>query len=240
MFYPTRAHLAIIDIICYTGILAVALAATARDRRRLCATLLIIGLLSSATAVGLLASSHRNVPARGSTQAIIVPLLGQPGEPVAYTPVCASGPIPVCVHPAYSGDLKALTALIDPITAPLAGAPGMPVRAEQQPDKADLVQAFQVVGTPPVLVIAHFIVHHDTIDPPELVRNLRTRIAIAFVTPPGPAPQQLTPAQRAAAVYLLRQAHDTPDPALGTAALDGAWLVQHLGAVRDGSIKDIP
>ncbi|MFD1051479.1 hypothetical protein ACFQ1S_41010, partial [Kibdelosporangium lantanae] len=60
VFYPTRAHLAIIDIICYTGILAVALAATARDRRRLCATLLIIGLLSSATAVGLLASTPRN------------------------------------------------------------------------------------------------------------------------------------------------------------------------------------
>jgi hypothetical protein len=134
------------------------------------------------------------------------------------------------MHPAYSGDLNALTKLVNTVAAPLAGAPGMPVRAEQRPDLPEISQAFRIVDSSPVLTISHFIVHHDTIDPPELARSLQSRIAIALVTPPGEPPHTLTPAQHAVADYLLGN----------RPALDKAWLVQHLSAIRDGSLKDIP
>jgi ABC-type transport system involved in multi-copper enzyme maturation permease subunit len=246
VFYPLSTHLAVIQILCYTGIMAIALATVLIRKTRF--VLLVAGILLSTTAATLLASSHRNGPSFGHGQAVIVPLLGDSThQPVAYTPVCAGTPIPVCLHPAYSGDLNALVPLVNAIAAPLAGAPGLPVRAEQRPELAEVSQAFRVVGSPPVLTISHFIVHHDTVDPPQLASNIQSRIALGLSS----ATEQPTHAQRAVATFLLSQAKDTPDPALlppdpaeGAAAgrLSAPWLVQHLTAIRDGSLtlQDMP
>jgi hypothetical protein len=91
---------------------------------------------------------------------------------------------------------------------------------------------------------------------------LRTRIALALVTPAGTSPAvrschcaaaaATTPAQRAAALYLLDQAHYPASPALipadpavtmaarGLAALmpaaRHAWLTAHMAALRAGAL----
>jgi hypothetical protein len=49
---------------------------------------------------------------------------------IPYTPVCAGGAFPVCIHPAYGGYLNAMTAALEPAAAEIAGLPGAPVRAE--------------------------------------------------------------------------------------------------------------
>lgn len=52
-------------------------------------------------------------------------------ELIPYTPVCAEGPLPVCVHPAYRGSLAETTARLNRLVAPILGLPGAPIRAEQ-------------------------------------------------------------------------------------------------------------
>ena len=56
------------------------------------------------------------------------------GRLIAYTPVCRSGAVTICVHPAYAPYLKADAVVIDRLIAPLRGIPGAPQRAEQRPD----------------------------------------------------------------------------------------------------------
>jgi hypothetical protein len=177
---------------------------------------------------------------------------------VPYTPVCSATPLPVCLHPAYAGELTVLTTVIDNIAAPLAGAPGMPVRAEQLPGGENGGDGLRVLGNPPVLTIPHFIVHGTTIQPAAFAQNIQTIIALALVTPPGTLPDHTTSSQRALALYLLTQANDVPSSryipddavvaatAQRLAALSPtartAWLGTHLDAVRHGDLTptDIP
>jgi hypothetical protein len=189
---------------------------------------------------------------------VTVPALHDPAtdRAVPYTPVCSHAPVPVCLHPAYAADneLSALTTMINKVAAPLAGAAGMPVRAEQLAGGENGEVGFRMVSSPPVLTVPHFIVHGTTIDPPRFAEEAETAVALALVTPPGTKPEHVTAIQRSAATYLLDQAGYAiyrvwlPTDASVTAAanriaaLGPAWLRDHVSAIRNGDLtpQDIP
>jgi hypothetical protein len=255
VFYAPQPDLAILKIVCYVGVLGLALGLAAwhfrADRpsvRRTGAALLAAGLAVTATAGGL------DATARVGNHGIIVPAFHNAAadHAVRYTPVCSHTRLPVCIHPAYDGgsELAVLASLINKIAAPVLGVPGMPVRAEQAPAAPSGVQ-----GDPPVLPIQPFIIQGTSL-PPAPAAWIDATIALSLFVPAHVDPEHATPAQRALAVYLLRQAHDNPsavpqDPAAAAAAARfaaespaarTAWLTTHLAALRAGSLspQDIP
>ena len=252
VFYEIRPDLSLVRILCYCGVLAVALAATADRVVRASVRLLVIGVACVVTA-GVLIST-----ATVDQQGVVVPALHDPAtdRAVPYTPVCSHSPLPVCLHPAYAADneLSTLATMINKVAAPLAGASGMPVRAEQLAGGENGDAGFRIEGSPPMLTIPHFIVHGTTIDPPQFAEEAETAVALALVTPPGSAPGHATAIQRAAARCLLDRAGYTAYPAWlpddtsvaaaakRIAALGSGWLRDHVPAIRNGDLttRDIP
>ena len=261
VFWAPQPDLSILKIVCYLGVLGLALGLAAwhfrADRpsvRRAGAALLAAGLAVSAAAGGL------NATARVGNHGIIVPAFHNAAadHAVRYTPVCSHTPLPVCVHPAYDGgsELAVLASLINKIAAPLAGTPAMPTRAEQAP--AAQLGYGGLQGDPPVLFIQPFIIHGTSLQPPAFAEYFAETIALSLVIPGHSPIAGATPAQRAIALYLLRQAHDPtvpglfpPDPAVPAAAARfaaespaarTAWLATHLAALRAGHLtpQDIP
>lgn len=258
VFYAPRSDLSMVKILMYIGILGIALGVTAlyfrADRpsiRRTGTALLVVGIAFAATAGGL------DATARSDEHGVIVSALDNTAIlAVPYTPVCSHTPLPVCVHPAYAGghEPAVLTTIINAITAPVLGVPGMPVRAEQVPE-----ETFGVQGDPLILPIQPFIVHGTTLQPAPFDQVFKDLMALSLFVPAGTAPHNATPAQRALALYLIRQARYaadphtlTPqDPAVAAAAARfgaltptarTAWLTAHLGAIRGGRLTptDIP
>lgn len=267
VFYAVRPDLTFLQVSCYVGVALVALGlltlrgtAGSRPVRRSGTALTALGTALVATAVGLAYTSHRDA------QGVVVPALHDAAtdRTVAYTPVCTHSPLPVCLHPAYAheNELTAFDSTVNRIAAPLIGVPGVPVRAEQLPGEVGGDQVSLVEGDPPVLRLPEFIIHGRTLEPPGFARALRTRIALALVVPVGgataartcrcPAADATSPAQRAVALYLLRQAGYAPDPGLipddttvttaaqRLAALAPAarttWFTENLAAVRAGTL----
>lgn len=254
VFYDVRPDLAEAQLLFLAGVLVIAFGALARTthregpRSRRGGTVAVVAGL-------LLISAAATLVATGTTdrRGLTIPLLhnGTGDQPVAYAPACSTGRLPVCVHPAYATELTALSTVVNTITAPLAGTPGFPVRAEQ---RAGETGPPRVDGTPPVLVIPHFIIHDGTLAPPAFAAQFETGIALALLTP---TPGHPTPAQTAVATALLHQAGDQPSPGLPrTPATDAAaarltalapaarttWLAAHLPALAAGELtpEDIP
>jgi hypothetical protein len=261
VFYAPQPDLSILKIVCYVGVLGLALGVAAwhlrADRpaiRRTAAALLAAGLAVTASAGGL------DATARTDSHGVIVPAFHDAAadHAVPYTPVCSHTPLPVCVHPAYDGgsELTFLATTINKIAAPLIGGPGMPIRAEQAPAAALDYGGLQ--GDPPVLLIQPFIMHGTSLQPQSLAQYFAESIALSLVIPGHSPIAAATPAQQAIALYLLRQAHDPSvpglfpsDPAVPAAAARfaaespaarTAWLTTHLAALRAGSLtpQDIP
>ena len=128
---------------------------------------------------------------------------------IAYEPACVQRSIPICVHPANESFLDETADLIDPVVRPLAGLPGAPLRAEQirEPKGGELISL--------------------TSDSPDVVpvllagagtsyQSVATTAAVGAVRIPSDDPFVLTPAQRAIATWLVRQAGwpdlDAPPP----------------------------
>jgi hypothetical protein len=63
---------------------------------------------------------------------------------IPFRPVCTSGRLPVCVHPAFKGSLEAIAGTVNRVAAPVVGLPGAPTRALD----ADV---FQVMAPDPKL-----------------------------------------------------------------------------------------
>jgi hypothetical protein len=258
VFYPPQPDLSMLKIVCYLGLTGVALGLTAwrlRDGRpsirRASIALLAAGLSLTATAGAL------DRTARVDGSGIIVPAFHDAAtdHAVRYVPVCSRSPLPVCVHPAYDGgsELTVLAGIINKITAPVLGVPGMPARAEQMP-----ATKLTLGGLRGVLAFPPFIVHGTSLQPPAFSEFFAGSIALSLFVPAGSPVERATPAQRAAALYLLRQAHDSvdrrlfpPDPAVSAAAARlaalgpagrASWLAAHLPALRAGSLtpRDIP
>jgi hypothetical protein len=228
VFYAVRPDLAYLQIGCYLGAAAVlaglvVLRVHAGDRAVLRAggALAAAGLALAAAAFAALGTGHYD--ARG----LVVPLLHDAASDrrVPYTPVCVhGGTMPVCLHPAYarSNELDFFDTTVNEIAAPLAGTPGLPVRAAQSPDANIGEPAVRVAGRPPVLFLPDEIVQGTSIPPGPAATILYTQLALALVTPPGeelaadkscrcaeavPATRALaTPAQDAVALYLLDRA----------------------------------
>ncbi len=53
-------------------------------------------------------------------------------QSIPYTPLCGGAPVVVCVHPAYSAQLREVAALVNRVVAPLYGLPGVATRAVQR------------------------------------------------------------------------------------------------------------
>jgi hypothetical protein len=261
VFYAPQPDLSMLKIMCYLGVIGIALGGTAwyfranrPSLRRAGTALLAAGLALTATAAVL------DATARTDSHGVIVPAFHNAAadHAVPYTPVCSRTPLPVCVHPAYDGgtELRVLATIIDKIAAPVLGIPGMPARAEQVLDTKTSLGGVQ--GNPSILPIQPFIVHGTSLQPAAFQVAFTDSIALSLFIPARSPVDRATPAQRALALFLLRQAHDTadphflpPDPAVTAAAARfsadspaarTAWLTVHLAALRAGYLTpaDIP
>src|SRR5262249_44427810 len=120
------------------------------------ATVTAAGLLAAGTAVALAGTGK--LDAHGM---IAIPALHDAANdrPVRYTPVCSHTAIPVCLNPAYTSYLPAVSAALAPVLNEIAGLPGAPARISQaaatyQQGTGNSVRASldgpPVSGTPPV------------------------------------------------------------------------------------------
>ena len=109
------------------GGLGLAIASGSRIVGRSAAVLTVVGLVAAATGVGLAGT------ARIAANGVVIPAIHDTASdrPIAYTPVCQQGAIPVCVQPAFRTYLPDLVASLNPVIRQLAGLPGAPVRVEQ-------------------------------------------------------------------------------------------------------------
>jgi hypothetical protein len=199
-------------------------------------------------AVGLAGSAHRDA------QGAVVTALDATAAatPLPYTPVCSGSAVVVCVHPAYRVKLSVLDDAVNRLAVPLAGTPGLPRRVREGPifQFRDIRVAGAVVVIPPVFIQGNDL-GVETV-------SVTNTLAVALVQGPGQQVQQAGAAQRAVALYLLRQAGDATDshfvptdPAVraaagGLAAMPAterhAWLAAHIAAVRAGtiSVNEVP
>jgi hypothetical protein len=266
VFYAVRPDLTFVQVPCYLG-MTVALAglltlrgqAGSRQVRRAGAALAAGGLVLITAAFALTSTS------RHDHQGVIVPALHDAAtdRAIPYTPVCTHSALPVCLHPAYAAanERTVFDTTLNRIAAPLIGAPGMPVRAEQLPDAEQGAPVSLVEGDPPVLHLPNVIIHGHALEPPGFARAFRTRIALSLVIPAGTvaatqscrcAANAADPAQRAVALYLLRQAGYTSDTGLipgGTTVIAAerrlaaltptartTWFARHIAALRAGAL----
>jgi hypothetical protein len=231
------------------GVLGLPAGAGGRTLRRAATVITAAGLAIAGTAVALAGTGQ--LDGHGM---IAIPALHDQADdrPVPYTPVCSHTAIPVCLHPAYTVYLSAVTDALEPVLSEVAGLPGAPVRIsqattafQQQAGNGVEVRVGQSMsGTPPVYAV---------ILPNQLPGPARTvgESATVVRTTAGPdilasvLGDGLDPAQRAVMAAMRYTSGLTPDPpadgpaqrfAALPAAARHAWLVEHLGELRAGQI----
>jgi hypothetical protein len=110
---------------------ALGLPAAAGGRRlRVAATIATaVGVATAGTAVVLAGTG--SLDAHGM---IVIPALHDAADdrPLEFTPVCSPTVIPVCLNPAYSAYLPAVTSALDQALTEIAGLPGAPSRLSQE------------------------------------------------------------------------------------------------------------
>jgi hypothetical protein len=109
------------------GLLGLPAASSGTWLRRTCAAVTVAGLVAAATGAGLISA------ARKDAHGMVIPALHNAADdrPTGYTPVCGQAVVPVCVHPAFRADLRAVMAAVGPVFNQVAGLPGAPVRVTQ-------------------------------------------------------------------------------------------------------------
>jgi hypothetical protein len=134
-FYPYVPDLSIAQVMFLTALtmavlggLVLATGSGGRWPRWPAAVVTTAGLIAAGTAVVLAGTGK--LDANGM---IAIPALHDAANdrPLRYTPVCSHTEIPVCLHPAYAGDLPAVTAALAPVLDEIAGLPGTPSRISQ-------------------------------------------------------------------------------------------------------------
>lgn len=168
-----------------------------------------------------------------------------------YTPVCRSGPIEVCVHPAYAPWLDELAPELNTLLAPLVGISGMPTRAEQVAPNG------QRIGAAPI--VPFLLDYRNLYDARQYAVDCAVFGCTAGFWPPPAPPQAGGPdARMAIARWLRLRVGDTPEgpysrfcaarpgqdtPCLAAerfAALDPAtqqvWLEAHFADLRAGRV----
>jgi hypothetical protein len=134
VFYPIPADLFILQVVFLVGAIATGVGALGLPTaaggtliRRVAATVTAAGVLAAGTALVLVSTAHYGP--HGVTVAAIHDAATD--RPIVYTPVCAQGPVPVCVHPAFRTELTTVDATFAPVLSTVAGLPGAPVRVTQ-------------------------------------------------------------------------------------------------------------
>jgi hypothetical protein len=132
-FYPYLPDLFIAQVMFLTGLTVAVLAALALPGgrgwlRRPAAVITMAGLLAAGTGVALAGTGK--LDAHGM---IAIPALHDAANdrPLSYRPVCSHAAIPVCLNPAYTSDLPAVTDALAPVLTEIAGLPGAPARISQ-------------------------------------------------------------------------------------------------------------
>ncbi|HEX6523130.1 MAG TPA: hypothetical protein VF070_24500 [Streptosporangiaceae bacterium] len=244
-YYPHLPDQAINQVIFLGGItIALAgvtgLAATGGGRtlRGMAAVVTVVGLAAVGTAAGLARTAQAGV------DGWIIPALHDAADdrPVTYTPVCGTGPVPICVNPAFRGYLPALSSTLAPAFREMAGLPGAPVRAVEISGYAAPAAGARLSGSPVVLSFAMPALG------PHGFPGVQRPVLVAFIT--GNADHDGTAAQQAVWLALVEQTGFQPDisfysPAVRTAAArfaalpavaQHAWLAARLPALRAGHI----
>ncbi len=134
VFYGLRHDLSIPKAAWLLGLTGTALALVALRGRwtRPVWSALTLAITLATVGAGMLLTTQ---PAESANRSVI-----------PYEPVCLDGTITVCVHPAYQKMLPETADVINRLAQPLAGLPGVPMRAEQRSSvdallgKADLPQ----------------------------------------------------------------------------------------------------
>src|SRR5581483_5023705 len=123
IFWPTRLDLAWTQLIFAAGLLLAPLGAIGWPASRRWATAATAAGVALLAVAGGLASTGHTDP-RG----VVVPALHDDGtdRALAFRPVCAPGALTVCLHPAYSDELRVVAAFANRVAAPVAGLPGVP------------------------------------------------------------------------------------------------------------------
>jgi hypothetical protein len=221
---------------------------------RTAAVLTACGLAAAGIGIGLAGT------ARVEANGVVIPAVHDAASdrPIAYTPVCQKGAIPVCVHPAFRDYLPDLVAALNPLIHQFAGMPGAPVRVEQSasstvPELSVAVSATEfgtlvgasatLTGNPPVLHVALNELPSQPEPPSSQPLQIEQDAFVdAFIGPAGGTVGD--PAQAAIEAALLQDAGSLPSPAAKAAhrfaALapneQRAWLLTHLPALRSGHI----
>jgi hypothetical protein len=260
-FYPYLSDLARIQIASLGGLVLAALGllglptgSGGRPLRRVAAIVCAVGVLTAAGAV-VLAGTGRLDP-HGM---IAIPATHDDADdrPTAYTPVCSTASIPVCVHPAYASYLPAVTAALEPILAEIAGLPGAPVRIEQtspvyapgsegdndirvsrsSPAMVDAAEVYRLL-LPSQVPGPHFTAAG-------LAAALRADSGHDIVANVIGATRKPTSAQQAVISAITGTADHEPDAPIAAAARRfaalssaqrRAWLMQNLARLRAGQI----
>lgn len=261
VFFHYFPDLYIVQIMFFSGFGVAVLGglglATASGRRIVwgtAAVVTLLGLAAAGTGVGLAGT------ARVEVNGVVIPAVHDTASdrPIAYTPVCQQGTIPVCVHPAFRAYLPDLVATLNPLIHQLAGLPGAPVRVEQSsssttPELSVALSSTEIetlvgasatlTGNPPVLHLALTEVPSQP-EPPssQSLTDEQGAFVDAFI---GPAGGTLgDPAQAAIEAALLHNAGSLPSPAAQAAnrfaalspKAQRAWLLKHVRALRAGRI----
>jgi hypothetical protein len=260
VFFHYFPDLYIVQIMSFAGIavavlggLGLATASRSRIVWHTAAVVTAVGLAAAGIGVGLAGT------ARVEANGVVIPAVHDAANerPIAYTPVCQQGAIPVCVHPAFRAYLPDLVAALNPLMRRLAGLPGAPVRVEQSssstvPESEVALSPTEIstlvgasatlIGNPPVLHLALTELPSQPETPSaQSLANEQGAFVDAFIVRGGTLGD---PAQATIEAALLHDAGSLPSPAAKAANrfaalapnVQRAWLATHLPALRSGDI----
>ena len=136
VFYGLIPDFGVAHALMFGGLTGTALAAVALRERKSATTIGVLLLSLAMPVAGLAVALDR------ADEAVLVFQAGQTTRarewdvaPIPYEPVCESGQVAVCVHPAYRQKLDSpLVDGVNRLMDPLIGIDGAPVRAEQRPN----------------------------------------------------------------------------------------------------------
>jgi hypothetical protein len=184
------------------------------------------GLLVAGTAVALAGTGRLDTHGM-----ITIPALHDAASdrPIHYTPVCSRTAIPVCLNPAYTYDLAAITAALAPVLNEIAGLPGAPARISQttttyRQESGNGVSIAMVCPTagrtaPPIRIVLPDQLLGPTMTAGQLTAEVRSGIApavVASVTGDGLAASQAQHAVTTALLIAVGGAPRQPLPADGS------------------------
>jgi hypothetical protein len=247
IFYRYLPDLPIARIIFLAGLALAALGAIGLAPRaggpalrRTAAAVVLAGLLTAGTAIGLTET------ARLTPQGMEIPALHDAAadQPIPYIPACNSvAGVPVCLNPAYRAYQPVLAAALRPVLAAIAGLPGAPSRVDQiaasySPSEGQAGEEMTIAGRPAVLRMAlgsfylpgSFGSNNDS----QFVQQVQILAVHAFIS--GAGRSQGTLAQQAVQAALLQVVGlplaDQPS-ALASIGVPG-WAGPSAGALTGG------